>query len=167
MKKIIRMTESDLTNLVKRVIEEQTKPSSAPKKVDYEGLQYFFMKMNQGGTNNYQRWVLDPSNPRKGGDNLVLTGKEVIMPTSLVNKPLVWSLLKQGKKEPDAIFEFFKGNDGVIYWNCISDRFALCQTDDGETSPCRNQTYQTLTSKNAQAAVNAFNSRVQIKEVTQ
>jgi hypothetical protein len=88
MTKIIRMTESDLTNLVKRVIEEQTKQSSAPKKVDYEGLQYFFMKMNQGGTNNYQRWVLDPSNPRKGGDNLVLTGKEVIMPTSLVNKPL-------------------------------------------------------------------------------
>ena len=168
MKKIIRLTESDLTRLVKRVIEEQTKPSSAPKKVDYEGLQYFFMKMNQGFTNYYQRWVLDPSNSNKRGDNLVLTGKEgVIMPTSLVNKPLVWSLLKQGKKEPYAIFEIFKGSDGIIYYNCISDRFALCQTDDGKTSPCRNVTSGSLTATNAQAAVNSFNSRVQIKEVTQ
>ena len=165
MKKVIRLTESELTNLIKRVIkEQQTKP--APKKVDYEGLQYFFMKMNEGMTNGYQRWVLDPNNPRKRGGNLVVT-KEVMMPTSLVNKPLVWSLLVNGKKDPNAIFEFFKGSDGVIYWNCISDTFALCQTDDGETSPCRNQTYQALTAKNAQVAVNAFNSRAQIKKVTQ
>ena len=164
MKKVIRITESELINLVKGIIEEQSKP--IPKKVDYQGLQYFFQNMNQGMTNGYQRWVLDPSNPEKSGNNLVLT-KEVLMPTSLVNKPLVWSLLKQGKKEPNAIFEFYKGSDGTIYYNCISDRFALCQTDDGETSPCRNQTQQTLTSTNAQAAVDAFNSRVQIKKVTQ
>jgi len=165
MKKVIRITESELINLVKGIIEEQqTKPVA--QKIDYKGLEYFFMKMNGNMTNGYQRWVLDSNNPRKRGQNLVVT-KDVIMPTSLVNKPLVWSLFVNGKKDPNAIFEFFKGTDGVIYWNCISDTFALCQTDDGETSPCRNQTYQTLTSKNAQVAVNAFNSRVQIKKVEQ
>jgi hypothetical protein len=165
MKKVIRMTEADLTKLVKRVIQEQSKP--APKKIDYEGLQYFFTKMNQGMTNGYQRWVLDSNNPEKSGNNLVLSGKEVMMPTNLVNKPLVWSLVTNGKKDPRAIFEFYKGSDGTIYYNCISDRFALCQTDNGDSSPCQNSIGQTLTSKNAQLAVDQFNGRVQISKVTQ
>lgn len=165
MKKVIRLTEAELTNLIKKVIQEQAKP--APNKIDYEGLQYFFMKMNGGMTNGYQRWVLDPNNPNKRGNNLVLTGKEVMMPMDLVNKPLVWSLLVNGKKDSRAIFELFKDKNGTIYYNCISDTFALCQTDDGDTSPCKNASYQTLTSKNAQLAVDHFNGRVQIKKVTQ
>lgn len=165
MKKVVRLTESELTNLIKRVIQEQSKPS-VPK-TDYEGLQYFFMKMNSGNINGYQRWVHDPNNPNKRGNNLILTGKEVMMPTNLVNKPLVWSLLVNGKKDPRAIFEFFKDKSGGILYNCISDTFALCQTDDGDTSPCKNASYQTLTSKNAQLAVDHFNGRVQIKKVTQ
>ena len=43
MKKVIRITESELINLVKGIIEEQqTKPVA--QKIDYKGLEYFFMK---------------------------------------------------------------------------------------------------------------------------
>jgi|LauGreDrversion4_2_1035121.scaffolds.fasta_scaffold790032_1 hypothetical protein len=166
MKKIIKLTESDLTNLIRKVIEEQTKQVSKPQTFDKKALQYFIMNMNQGGRDYYQRWVLDPNNPRKRGNNLVLTGKEgIAFPTELANKPLVWSLLKQGKKEKDAYFEFFKDDKGTIYYNCSSDTLALCKTDDGQSGPCKSAINKVLTSSNAQEAVDFFNGRVQFREV--
>lgn len=56
MKKVVRLTESDLTKIVKKIIEED----SIPKKVDENHL---YEKLNRFLREYYNRYVFDYMNP--------------------------------------------------------------------------------------------------------
>ena len=147
MIKTIRLTESDLTNIVKRVINEQ----QSNTKIDYKTLQPFLNGINVGNNPYYSKWVLDPSNPNKRSGNVKLTGKEFLMNTLFVNKPLVWSLMVNGVKEKYGIFEIFSAN-GKLYYQC----FSSAGTD---TTYSNSDGYKEL-GPNLNSAIAQFNQRV-------
>ena len=152
MKKIVRLTESDLVLLVNRIIMEQ----SSPKKIDYTILQTFLNGINTGGNNYFQNWVLDLNNTNKKGQSLKLTGNEkiTILP-SYFGKPLVWSLIRNGKKEIDSVFEIFNTDNG-LYYQCQSNKFNRCLS-----GLCSNtEPYEKLTPSTVNQAINKYNERV-------
>ena len=114
MKKVVRLSESELTRIIKKVVNEQ-KSSQDNNKI----LEKFLLNaaIKEGTPHYYSRWVLDPNNPnkRKGGGSVKLTGKEANINMIYVNKPLVWSLVVNGKKDKNAIFEIFQ-YDGKLYY---------------------------------------------------
>ncbi len=148
MKKVIRLTESDLMRIVKRVINEQ----SSEQKINYKILEGFLNKIDTGGDNYYSNWVLDPNNPSKKSGNVKLTGKEATIRTNFINKPLVWSLMVNGKKEKNSIFEIFSFN-GKLYYQCY-------------TSPTlgnfKNE-YGKELEQNLNSAIQQFNQRVSLQ----
>jgi hypothetical protein len=150
MKKIIRLTENDLTRIVKRVIMEQ----STTQKIDYKVLEKFLNAIDSGSTGNASRWVLDSTNPDKRSPTLALTGKEATILMSYVNKPLVWSLMVNGKKEKGAIFQIFSV-DGKLYYQAYSFPKAGQQNSNG---------YEELTPKTVGSAIQKFNQRVFLQE---
>ena len=61
-------------------------------------------------------WVLDPNNQDKRGDEVKLTSKEnIMMPNQYLNKPLLWSLVSNGKKIPNVTFKINNVNGKVSY----------------------------------------------------
>ena len=140
------MTESDLTRLVQRVIEEQ----ATNQKIDYKVLEKFLNGINTGGSSYTSRWVLDSTNPSKRGGIVKLTGKEAMILMDYVNKPLVWSLMINGTKEKGAIFQIFSVN-GKLYFQVNSSTKSGQQNTDG---------YEELTSATVGAAIEKFNQRV-------
>jgi adenine specific DNA methylase Mod len=148
MKKTIRLTESDLTRLVKRVIEEQ----STTQKIDYNVLEKFLNAIDEGGSGYTSRWVLDPANPDKRSGSVKLTGKEAVVRMNYVNKPLVWSLVVNGKKQNGAIFQIFSVN-GKLYY----------QSQNPTKSGQQNTTgYEELTPKTVGSAIQRFNLSVSL-----
>jgi hypothetical protein len=186
MKKVIRLTESDLTRLVKRVIEEQSqvspqlrsrsmtgsdkmmdavKPSSltnlvnqsqgsATQKIDYKVLEKFLNAIDEGGSGYTSRWVLDSANPDKRSGSVKLTGKEAMVRMDYVNKPLVWSLVVNGKKEKGAIFQIFSFG-GKLYYQVYSS------IKSGQQN---SSSYEELTPKTVGSAIQRFNQRVFLQE---
>jgi hypothetical protein len=148
MKKTIRLTESDLTNIIKRVINEQ----QSNTKIDYKALEPFLNGINVGGGIYYSKWILDPSNPNKRSGNVKLTGKEFLMNTLFVNKPLVWSLMVNGVKEKYAIFEIFSAN-GKLYYQCFS-------SNSGTSATYSNSDGYKELQPNLNSAIAQFNQRV-------
>jgi hypothetical protein len=114
MKKVVRLTETDLMRIVKKVINEQQSGQNNNKI-----LETFLNKIDMGQNNWYSKWVLDPNNPNKRNGNVQLTGREATIRTNFVNKPLVWSLMVNGKKEKNSIFEIFKIKE-KLYYQCIT-----------------------------------------------
>jgi hypothetical protein len=148
MGKIIRLTEQDLVRLVNRVIKEEINTMSP--KINYSVIGKFLRSINQGGTQYTSKWVLDSGNPMKRGMSAVkLTGKEETIPMNYVGKPLVWSLVVNGKKVPNAIFEIFSSN-GKLAYQCSSPLKGGIQNSDG---------YKEL-EPNLNSAIEQFNQRV-------
>jgi len=148
MSKVIRLTESDLTKLVKRVIIEQQSVQNNNKI-----LETFLNEIDEGGNNYFSKWVLDPNNPSKRSGNVKLSGSEANIRTNFINKPLVWSLMEGGKKQKDSVFEIFKYN-GKLYYQCISPLKAGIQNSD---------VYKEL-GPNLRSAIEQFNQRVFLQE---
>lgn len=117
MKKVIRLTENDLIRLVKKVINEQQSAQDNNKI-----LEKFLNGIDDGSTSGYSRWVFDPNNPNKRSGNVKLTGKEVTIRTNYINKPLVWSLMVNGKKDKNSIFEIFKFDDKLYYHYRVNNK---------------------------------------------
>ena len=148
MKKIIRLTESEFTRLVRRVIEEQ----SSTQKIDYTVLEKFLNAIDRGGSGYTSRWVLDSANPDKRSGSVKLTGKEAMVLMDYVNKPLVWSLVVNGKKQNGAIFQIFSVN-GKLYY----------QSQNPTKSGQQNTTgYEELTPKTVGSAIQRFNLSVSL-----
>jgi hypothetical protein len=150
MKKVVRLTENDLTRIIKRVIEEQ----STTQKIDYKVLEKFLNAIDRGGSGNTSRWVLDSANPGKRQPPIILTGKEATILMDYVNKPLVWSLVVNGKKEKGAIFQIFSVK-GKLYYQVYSSIKVGQQNSDG---------YEELTPKTVGFAIQKFNQRVFLQE---
>tara|TARA_R110000868_G_scaffold168681_2_gene403515 strand:- start:1329 stop:1766 length:438 start_codon:yes stop_codon:yes gene_type:complete len=143
MKKVIRLTENDLIRLVKKVINEQQSAQDNNKI-----LEKFLHGIDDGNTSGYSRWVFDPNNPNKRSGNVKLTGKEATIRTNYINKPLVWSLMINGKKDKNSIFEIFQSN-GKLYYQ-IRSRFA-------------NSSYKEL-GPNLSSAIQQFNENVSLQK---
>ena len=110
MKKVVRLTENDFVRLVKKVINEQLSAQDNNKI-----LEKFLLKLPPSNESFYSRWVFDPNNKNKRSGNVKLTGKEGVINMEYVNKPLVWSLMVNGKKDTNSIFEIFKFDDKLYY----------------------------------------------------
>ena len=110
-----RILEMHETATNKQYLSEQVaKPLSD---VDKETLENFLNKIKTGSMEP-TRWVLDPNNQDKRGDEVKLTGKEngMIFPTDFVGKPLTWSLVINGKKQAGHIyFTIIKNKYGLLY----------------------------------------------------
>lgn len=147
-RKVIRLTESDLVKLVKRVISEQAIEEDKNKV-----LKTFLNSIQRGGTRDKSRWVLDNNNPnrRRGGD-VKLTGKEFLMLKSYVNTPLTWSLEVDGVKEEGAVFQIFSNKDGELYYQVYSSEPGAKNTSG----------YEKLTIDNVGKAIDRFNQRVKM-----
>ena len=143
MKKVVRLTESELTRIVKKVINEQQSAQD-----NNNILEKFLHGINEGGSSSYSKWVLDPNNPNKRSGNVKLTGKEATIRTNFINKPLVWSLMVNGKKDKNSIFEIFQFN-GKLYYQ-IRSRFA-------------NSSYEEL-GPNLSSAIQQFNENVRLQK---
>lgn len=126
-----------------------SKPLVSEQKIDYKVLEKFLNGINRGGTRYSSNWVLDSANPDKRGGSVILKD-QIIMPTSFVGKPLVWSLMVNGKKEKGAIFEIFSVN-GKLYYQCYSS----IKSGQQNTSA-----YEELTSATVGSAIQKFNQRV-------
>ena len=150
MKKVIRLTEADLTRLVQRVIKEQ----SASQKIDYRVIEKFLNSIDRGGSSYASRWVLDPANPNARSGSVKLTGKEAMILMDYVNKPLVWSLVVNGKKEPKSIFQIFSVN-GKLYYQVYSS------VKPGQQN---SEAYVELTPSTLKSAIQKFNQRVFLQE---
>ena len=108
-----RILEMHETATNKQYLSEQmAKPLS---NVDIETLENFLNKIKTGSMEP-THWVLDPNNQDKRGDEVKLTGKEnVIVPTQFINKPLLWSLVSNGKKIPNVGFMINNVNGKILY----------------------------------------------------
>lgn len=144
------MTEADLTKLVRRVIQEQ----SGSQKIDYSVLEKFLNSIDRGGSSWASRWVLDSANPNARSGSVKLTGKEAMILMDYVNKPLVWSLIVNGKKEPRSIFQIFSVN-GKLYYQVYSSIKRGQQNSEG---------YVELTPSTVGSAIQKFNQRVFLQE---
>jgi len=146
-RKVIRLTESDLVKLVKRVISEQAIEEDKNKV-----LKTFLNSIQRSGTRDKSRWVLDNNNPnrRRGGD-FKLTGKEFPMLKSYVNKPLTWSLEVDGIKEEGAVFQIFSNKDGELYYQVYSSVKPGVKNTKG---------YEKLTMDTVGEAIKRFNQRL-------
>ncbi len=83
--------------------------------VDKETLENFLNKIKTGSMEP-THWVLDPNNQDKRGDEVKLTSKEnIMMPNQYLNKPLLWSLVSNGKKIPNVTFKINNVNGKVSY----------------------------------------------------
>jgi hypothetical protein len=98
-------------------LSEQVVPQSLTD-IDKKTLQNFLNKINTN-TNPPTHWILDRNaGPlgRQRGDEVKLTGKEnVIVPTQFINKPLLWSLVSNGKKIPNVGFMINNVNGKILY----------------------------------------------------
>jgi len=108
-----RILEMHETATNKQYLSEQVaKPLS---NVDIETLENFLNKIKTGSMEP-THWVLDPNNQDKRGDEVKLTGKEnIMMPNQYLNKPLLWSLVSNGKKIPNVTFKINNVNGKVSY----------------------------------------------------
>jgi len=114
-----RILEMHETATNKQYLSEQVVPQSLTD-IDKKTLQNFLNKINTH-TNPPTHWILDRNagplgSPR--GDEVKLTGKEtgMIYPTDFVGKPLTWSLVINGKKQPGYIyFTIIKNKYGLLY----------------------------------------------------
>ena len=149
MKKIVRLTESDLTRIVRRMINEELTDTSS--KINYSAVGKFLRSINQVGNRFRSNWILDPNNPKKRTGSLKLTGREETIPMNYVGKPLVWSLVVNGKKDPNSIFQIFLAN-GKIYYQCYSSAIGHENTVG----------YETL-EPNLSSAIEQFNQRVSLQ----
>jgi adenine specific DNA methylase Mod len=137
---------SSLTNLVNQ------SQGSATQKIDYKVLEKFLNAIDEGGSGYTSRWVLDSANPDKRSGSVKLTGKEAVVRMNYVNKPLVWSLVVNGKKQNGAIFQIFSVN-GKLYY----------QSQNPTKSGQQNTTgYEELTPKTVGSAIQRFNLSVSL-----
>ncbi len=127
-----------------------SKPLVSEQKIDYKVLEKFLNSINRGGPSYVSRWALDSANPNARGGNVKLTGKEATILMDYVNKPLVWSLIVNGKKEPRSIFQIFSVN-GKLYYQCYSS------IKSGQQNT---PSYEELTSASVGSAIQKFNQRV-------
>lgn len=151
MKKIVRLTESDLTRIVKRVISEQQ--SGQNKNDNNKTLETFLNKIDTTVRGDfYSYWVLDPNNPKKRSGNVILTGRERMVFNNLFkNKPLVWSLMVDGKKVKNSLFEIFKFNEKLYYSCLINNGYNVVSEYFKELEP------------NLSSAINVFNQNVSMQ----
>ena len=151
MKKIVRLSENDLTRLIKRVIEEQ----STTQTIDYTVLEKFLNRIEDSPVGSTSRWVLDSNNPKKRKGSVILTGNEATIPMDYVNKPLVWSLVvmqqdRHFTKKDGAIFQIFSEN-GKLY-------YGVSLPKDGRQNVTKNF-YEELTPKTVGYAIQKFNKK--------
>ena len=110
-------------------------------------LEKFLNGIDEGGPSFYSKWVFDPNNPNKRSGNVKLTGREATVRMNFVNKPLVWSLMVNGKKDKNSVFEIFQSN-GKLYYQ-IRSSFA-------------NSSYKEL-GPNLNSAIQQFNENVSLQ----
>ena len=116
MKRFV-ITEDEKNHISKMyglINEEQ----STTNNIDYSQVEEFLTKINHiNKPNMTSNWVLDPTNKNARGPVVKLANGGGW--SLFANKPLVWSLVVDGKKDPDSIFEFFTAN-GKIYFHVTS-----------------------------------------------
>jgi hypothetical protein len=114
MKKVVRLTESDLTRIIKRVIEEQSDTKLTPEEI--KSLDMFLSYMNPKGKNG--TW----KQPNSISSSVVVKLQPNARITNLggfdIKKPLSWEFYKDGKKLEYGEFEIYK-SQGVLFYRVV------------------------------------------------
>jgi hypothetical protein len=108
-----RILEMHETATNKQYLSEQmAKPLTD---INKQAIETFLDKIKTGSMSPIH-WVLDPNNQDKRGDEVKLTGKEgIMMLNQYLNKPLLWSLVNNGKKIPNVSFKLNNTNGKILY----------------------------------------------------
>jgi hypothetical protein len=118
MKKVIRLTESDLVKLIKRVINEE-QSSTLPSSV--KSLSNFLKGFDCGNiSNKFPHWKPNPNNEFYAS-SMKVNVKEVGDVTRDTrcwdyNKPLQWSVFVNGTPDEFASIRFTKTQSGIFFF---------------------------------------------------
>ena len=126
MKKIIRLTESDLIRLVNKIIKEQSNKNILSEK-EIKSLDSFLSRINPRGKKGM--WKQDNNKLLTTTIQLNPNDKIVNLAGFDIRKPLCWSLYDMnGKKVDGASFNIFKNNNVILY--SIFDGKSLYQSNE-------------------------------------
>ena len=119
MKKVIRLTESDLIKLVKRVINEEMMSSGLTPE-EKKSIQIFLNKIDCGLFSKYPTWMIDKDNEYYSQSFKPTLGNvgDIVRDSRCwdYNKNLCWSIFENGKKSSStASFSIIKMKNGLYY----------------------------------------------------
>lgn len=79
------------------------KPNQTPQQTDYSSIEQLLLNLDRGSKNYYSYWFLDPKNPKINNRVFTATNQFLINDT-YKNKPLIWSLVVNGKTDQNSFF---------------------------------------------------------------